>query len=131
VRFLWNRQPVELMGTRRVEGVKLVTTRLGEPDERGRRRPEPVPGSEQVLAADRVIIAFGFRPSPSPWFADHDIRIDGGGRVVVSGNSRLAYQTSNPRVFAGGDMVRGSDLVVTAVYEGREAAKAICQQLEV
>jgi glutamate synthase (NADPH/NADH) small chain len=131
VRFLWNRQPVELMGSRRVEGVKLVSTRLGAPDERGRRRPEPIPGSEEVLPADRVLIAFGFRPSPSSWFDDHGIDIDTGGRVVVTGPQRLPFQTANPRVFAGGDMVRGSDLVVTAVYEGREAAKAICQYLEV
>jgi glutamate synthase (NADPH/NADH) small chain len=84
-----------------------------------------------VLPADRVIIAFGFRPSPGPWFARHDIEIDSGGRVLVAGESRLPFQTANARVFAGGDMVRGSDLVVTAVYEGREAAKAICQMLEV
>jgi glutamate synthase (NADPH/NADH) small chain len=114
-----------------VEGVKLITTRLGEPDDRGRRRPEPVPGTEEVLPADRVIIAFGFRPSPSPWFEEHSISIDSGGRVLVAGESGLPYQTDNERVFAGGDMVRGSDLVVTAVYEGREAAKSICQYLGV
>ncbi len=131
VRFLWNRQPVEIMGSRRVEGVKLVATRLGEPDERGRRRPEPIPGSEEVIAVDRVLIAFGFRPSPAGWFEQHDIGIDHGGRVVVGQDQRLPFQTGNPRVFAGGDMVRGSDLVVTAVYEGREAAKAICRYLDV
>jgi glutamate synthase (NADPH/NADH) small chain len=131
VRFLWNRQPVELIGSRRVEGVKLVGTQLGAPDERGRRRPEPIPGSEEVLLADRVIIAFGFRPSPSAWFADHRIDTDNAGRVVVAGAERLPFQTANPRVFAGGDMVRGSDLVVTAVYEGREAAKSICRYLEI
>ena len=131
VRFLWNRQPVELMGTRRVGGVKLVSTRLGGTDPRGRRRPEPIPGSEVVLPADRVIIAFGFRPSPGRWFQSHDIGIDHGGRVTVAANGALPFQTSNPRVFAGGDMVRGSDLVVTAVYEGREAAKSICQYLGV
>ena len=132
VRFLWNRQPVELLGGRRVEGVKVVTTRLGDPDERGRRRPEPIPGTEEVLPADRVIIAFGFRPSPSPWFGDHGIAIDSGGRVMVAPEGgALPFQTGNPKVFAGGDMVRGSDLVVTAVYEGREAAKAICSFLDV
>jgi glutamate synthase (NADPH/NADH) small chain len=130
VRFLWNRQPVELIGSRRVDGVKLVSTRLGVADERGRRRPEPIPGSEEVLPADRVIIAFGFRPSPSDWFRQHRIDIDSGGRVLV-GADRLPFQTANPRVFAGGDMVRGSDLVVTAVYEGREAAKSICRYLEI
>jgi glutamate synthase (NADPH/NADH) small chain len=131
VRFLWNRQPVELIGSRRVDGVKLVSTRLGVADERGRRRPEPIPGSEEVLPADRVIIAFGFRPSPSAWFRQHRIDIDSGGRVLVAGADRLPFQSANPRVFAGGDMVRGSDLVVTAVYEGREAAKSICRYLEI
>ncbi len=131
VRFLWNRQPVEILGGRRVEGVKTISTRLGEPDERGRRRPEPVPGSEEVLPADRVIIAFGFRPSPSPWFADYRIDTDDGGRVVAGETGEFKFQTSNPKVFAGGDMVRGSDLVVTAVYEGREAAGGILDYLGV
>jgi len=114
-----------------VDGVKVITTRLGAPDDRGRQRPEPVPGTEAVLPADRVIIAFGFRPSPSPWFHAHGIAIDSGGRVLIAGDTHLPYQTANERVFAGGDMVRGSDLVVTAVYEGREAAKSICQYLGV
>jgi len=131
VRFLWNRQPVEILGGRRVEGVKTISTRLGEPDERGRRRPEPVPGSEEVLPADRVIIAFGFRPSPNPWFADFGIETDDGGRVLAVDGGEFKFQTSNPKVFAGGDMVRGSDLVVTAVYEGREAAGGILDYLGV
>jgi len=76
VRFLFNRQPVEIVGTERVEGVRVVTTRLGEPDERGRRRPEPIPGSEEIIPADRVVIAFGFQPSPAPWFADFGIETD-------------------------------------------------------
>jgi glutamate synthase (NADPH) small chain len=125
VRFLWNRQPLEILGRRRAEGVKLVTTRLGSPDERGRRRPEPVPGTEEVLAADRVLIAFGFRPSPAPWFAELGVDTDPGGRVLAPEQGRFPFQTTNPKVFAGGDMVRGSDLVVTAVYEGQEAANGI------
>ena len=125
VEFLYNRQPIEIVGDGKVEGVKLVTTQLGAPDNRGRRRPEPVPGTEEVLPCDRVIIAFGFRPNPADWFGDHGIGIDDGGRVVAKGQTH-AFQTGNPKVFAGGDMVRGSDLVVTAVYEGREAAKGIC-----
>ena len=131
VRFLWNRQPLEIVGGRQVEGVKLITTSLGEPDARGRRQPEPVPDTDEVLPADRVIIAFGFRPSPSPWFDDHDITLDDGGLVVATQSSRYKFQTGNPKVFAGGDMVRGSDLVVTAVYEGREAAQGILDYLEV
>lgn len=129
VQFLWNRQPVEIVGDGRVEGVKVIQTRLGAPDERGRRRPEPVPGSEEVIAADRILIAFGFRPSPADWFETNRIRVDERDRVVIAQNGALRYQTGNPKVFAGGDMVRGSDLVVTAVWEGREAAKGILAYL--
>ena len=125
VEFLFNRQPIEIVGSDSVEGVKLIETRLGKPDARGRRVPEPIPGSEQVLAADAVIIAFGFLPSPPDWFDQHDIRLHDTGRVRVSAAATTAFQTTNPKVFAGGDMVRGSDLVVTAVFEGREAAKGI------
>jgi len=129
VQFLWNRQPVEIVGDTHVEGVKLVTTELGPADARGRRTPVVVPGSEEIIAADRVIIAFGFRPNPQPWFDDHKIAIDQGGRVVAKGNTH-AFQTANEKIFAGGDMVRGSDLVVTAVFEGREAAKGILAYLD-
>ena len=129
VAFLWNRQPVEIVGNGKVEGVKLVTTELGPPDARGRRTPVVVPGSEEIVPADHVIVAFGFRPNPQPWFADYNITTDQGGRVIASGQPR-AYQTANPKVFAGGDMVRGSDLVVTAVWEGREAAKGILAYLD-
>ncbi len=130
VQFLFNRQPVEIVGDGKVEGVKFVLTQLGEPDERGRRRPEPVPGSEEIVAADAVLMAFGFRPSPPGWLEAIEVACDGSGRVVTSAGA-YPYQTSNPRVFAGGDMVRGSDLVVTAVWEGREAAKGILDYLQV
>ena len=131
VEFLWNKQPLELIGENgRVTGVKLATTRLGEADERGRRRPEVVPGSEEIIDADAVIIAFGFRPNPASWFKDFNIKINEWGGVQASQNLALKFQTSNPKVFAGGDMVRGSDLVVTAVFEGREAAQGILNYLQ-
>jgi glutamate synthase (NADPH/NADH) small chain len=131
VQFLWNRQPIEIVGTDRVEGVKVVTTQLGEPDERGRRRPEPVAGSEEIIMADRVIIAFGFRPSPADWMTEAGIETDERGRVKAPADQPFKHQTTNPKVFAGGDMVRGSDLVVTAVYEGRQAAEGILDYLDV
>ncbi|KPJ90636.1 MAG: glutamate synthase [Gammaproteobacteria bacterium SG8_11] len=131
VKFLWNRQPIEIVGDGKVEGVKMVTTQLGEPDERGRRTPEPIPGSEEIVPADRVIIAFGFRPSPAPWFEEFGIALDDRGRVKAPAHSQFKHQTANPKIFAGGDMVRGSDLVVTAVYEGRQAAEGILDYLEV
>ena len=131
VEFLFNRQPIEIVGDERVEGVKLVTTQLGAPDARGRRVPQAVPGSEEVIPADAVIIAFGFLPSPPAWLASHDIRLHDSGRVRVSAARAQPFQTTNPKVFAGGDMVRGSDLVVTAVFEGREAARGILNYLGV
>lgn len=127
VRFLWNRQPLELVGHMEVEGVKVIRTRLGEPDARGRCRPEAVAGSEETIPADRVIIAFGFRPDPPPWLEATGIEVDAVGRVKASEDSRYAFQTSNAKVFAGGDMVRGSDLVVTAVFEGRQAAAGMLE----
>ena len=131
VEFLFNAQPTEIIGSDAVEGVKIVQTRLGAPDARGRRIPETIPGSERVLEADAVIIAFGFLPNPPPWFDKHDIRVHTNGRVRVSAAHATPFQTTNPKVFAGGDMVRGSDLVVTAVFEGREAAKGILRHLGV
>ncbi|HXF08635.1 MAG TPA: FAD-dependent oxidoreductase [Candidatus Acidoferrales bacterium] len=130
VRFLFNRQPVEIIGNGRVEGVKFVTTQLGAPDARGRRQPEVIPGSEEVIPADQVIMAFGFRPSPADWMSDFGIALESDGRVRTQGHAHTG-QTSNPKVFAGGDMVRGSDLVVTAVFEGREAAQGILDHLGV
>ncbi len=130
VQFLWNRQPVEIVGNGKVEGIKLVTTELGAPDARGRRTPVVIEGSEEIIPCDRVVVAFGFRPNPQPWFAALDITTDQAGRVVAKGHKH-AYQTANAKVFAGGDMVRGSDLVVTAVYEGREAAKGMLEFLGV
>ena len=131
VNFMWNRQPIEIVGNGRVEGVKVITTKLGEADERGRRRPEPVAGSEEIIMADAVIIAFGFQPSPADWFKDFNIDIDERGRVKAPFNQEFKHQSSNPKIFSGGDMVRGSDLVVTAVYEGREAAEGILDYLEI
>ena len=131
VEFLFNRQPIEIVGSEAVEGVKLVSTQLGVPDVRGRRVPQPVPDSEEIVPADAVIIAFGFLPSPPTWLSEHAIRLHDSGRVRVSSAEAQPFQTTNPKVFAGGDMVRGSDLVVTAVFEGREAARGILNYLGV
>jgi glutamate synthase (NADPH/NADH) small chain len=131
VTFLFNAQPIEIVGSDKVEGVKLVGTRLTEPDRRGRRVPEAVPGTEQTVPADAVIIAFGFLPNPPDWFAPHQIALQANGRVRVASAPERRFQTTNPKVFAGGDMVRGSDLVVTAVFEGREAAQGILRHIGV
>ena len=132
VNFLFNRQPVEIVGGENgVTGIKLVETKLGEPDENGRRRPVVIEGSEKVLPADAVIIAFGFQPSPAPWFADFGIELNSWNGVVAPEEQQYKFQTTNEKVFAGGDMVRGSDLVVTAIWEGRQAAEGILDYLNV
>jgi glutamate synthase (NADPH/NADH) small chain len=129
--FLFNRQPIEILAEDgKVAGVKVVQTRLGAPGPRGRRVAENVPGTEEIIPADAVIVAFGFNPSPADWFETHEIRVHPNGRTRVSADRVTAFQTTNPKVFAGGDMVRGSDLVVTAVFEGREAAKGILGYLQ-
>ncbi|WP_049723518.1 FAD-dependent oxidoreductase [Gilvimarinus polysaccharolyticus] len=131
VEFLFNRQPVAIVGEGKVEGVKVVTTQLGEPDENGRRRPEPIAGSEEILPADVVLVAFGFRPSPPEWLAEQQVDVNSWGGIVAPEQQAFKFQTSNSKIFAGGDMVRGSDLVVTAIWEGREAAEGILDYLNV
>jgi glutamate synthase (NADPH/NADH) small chain len=132
VHFLWNLQPLEIVVGEEgnVAGVKVVSTRLGDPDERGRRRPEPVAGTEALLDADAVILAFGFRPSPPDWLKKHNISLRQDLLIDASETGELPFQTSNEKVFAGGDAVRGSDLVVTAIAEGRRAAESILDYLE-
>lgn len=131
--FEFNVQPVELTldvdGT--VNGVRMLRTALGEPDAQGRRRPVPVAGSEFVMPADAVIMAFGFTPHAMPWLQAQGVDTDDRGRIRASVESRYRYQTSNPQIFAGGDAVRGADLVVTAMAEGRHAAQGIMDWLGV
>lgn len=133
VRFLWNLQPLALIcdDQHRLTGVKVVTTQLGEADSRGRQRPEQVKGTEAVLDADAVIMAFGFRPSPPDWLMDNGVVLTQQQLIETGKEGRYPFQTSNDRVFAGGDAVRGSDLVVTAIAEGRKAAESILEFLGV
>jgi glutamate synthase (NADPH/NADH) small chain len=122
VEFLFNRQPLAI----EPGGVRVVETTLGQADAGGRRAPIAVAGSETLLQADAVILAFGFRASPAPWFAEHGIGLGEGGRIATLDK---AGRTANSKVFAGGDNVRGADLVVTAVHDGREAGDAIARML--
>ncbi|NAZ45713.1 FAD-dependent oxidoreductase [Vibrio toranzoniae] len=133
VKFMFNLQPIglELNNAGHVVGVKVVKTALGEPDDAGRRRPEPVEGSEHVLEADAVIMAFGFQPHAMEWLEPFGVELDQWGRIKAPGQQEFQYQTTNSKIFAGGDAVRGSDLVVTAIDEGRKAAEGILDYLEV
>ena len=127
--FNFNIQPIDILGNKKVEGIKTVQTMLGEADHNGRRIPIPVPDSEKIYDADVVIVAFGFRASPAEWFDDFDIKIKKDGLVIAEENQEFKFQTTNKKVFSGGDMVRGSDLVVTAIWEGREAGKSIIKYI--
>ena len=126
VRFRFNVQPLEIIEKQgKVTAVRVIETRLGLADESGRQRPEPIEGSERDVEADAVIVAYGFRASPENWFEEFGIKTNQWGLVEASDNDELAFQTSNPKVFAAGDMVRGADLVVTAIADARKAADGI------
>jgi glutamate synthase (NADPH/NADH) small chain len=130
VLFRFNVQALEIMQREGVAtAVRVVETRLGLPDESGRQRPEPVEGSERCIEADAVIVAYGFQASPANWFEEFDIKTNQWGLVEASESGEHAFQTSNPQIFAAGDMVRGADLVVTAIADARKAADGIVAYL--
>lgn len=131
VEFLWNRQPVEIVQLANGLGVKMVTTELGEPDAKGRRAPVAIAGSEEIIECDHVIVAFGFQVKPEDWFAGNGIKTDERGRTIAAERQTFKHQTSHAKVFAGGDQVRGADLVVRAVFEGRQAAEGMLAYLGV
>ncbi|UCF93093.1 MAG: NAD(P)-dependent oxidoreductase [Desulfobacterales bacterium] len=129
VHFLLLNQPVDYVTTdhNRLQGVKLVRTRLGEPDDSGRRRPEPIAGSTWVLEADVVIEAIGNRaPEESPEWYPH-VKVNGQKLIQADPASG---KTSAAGIFAGGDIVRGPALVVQAVQDGKVAARAIKAYLD-
>jgi glutamate synthase (NADPH/NADH) small chain len=129
VQFLFQRQPLEILGREgRVHAVRLVETALVDRGD-GRPLPQNVAGSEYEIAADVVIQAFGFLPSPPDWLASHGVALAANGKVITGADGALPQQSSHPRIFAGGDNVRGADLVVRAVYDGREAAGSIAELL--
>ena len=109
IRFLVN--PVAFVGDGRVEAVRCAEMRLGEPDASGRRRPEPVPGSEFEIPVDTVVKAIGQRPRDE--FLELLESVDEDGR------------TADPRVFAAGDAVNGGASVVQAVREAKRAVAAL------
>ena len=132
VKFLWNLQPLDIqVNADKAIGVSMVKTRLGAADANGRRRAEQVTGTEHTLKADAVIQAFGFQPDPAPWLLDEGVTTNSWNGIIAPSESEFPFQTANPKIFAGGDVVRGSDLVVTAIDEGRRAAEAILDLLEV
>jgi len=126
VEFEFYASPKEVLKNENGEvvGVRMVKTQLSEPDESGRQRVEEISGSEFTVPADVVIFALGFDPVAYPFLAENGIETDKWGGIIVDEN----YETTKPGVYAGGDCHRGADLVVTAVRDGREAAKAMVKK---
>ena len=120
--FLLLNQPREYAadGQGNLTGLKLVRTRLGQPDASGRRAPEEITGSEWVLDVQLAVEAIGNRPDTADWSGI--LAVDRKGMIVADSETR---KTSAKTVFAGGDIVRGPALVVDAVQDGKLAARAI------
>ncbi|RME36559.1 MAG: dihydropyrimidine dehydrogenase subunit A, partial [Deltaproteobacteria bacterium] len=128
VKFEFLRNPTRLVAENgKIVGVEVVKMELGEPDESGRRRPQPVPGSEYVIPCDMVIPAIGQDPDLS--FIDEDLGIETTrwSTVVTRGG---VLMTDCKGIFAGGDCEIGPMTVVAAVGQGRRAARAMARYLE-
>ena len=110
----------------RVKQVETVSFELGEPDASGRRSPVRIDGSEELLEFDTVIIAIGSRSNPLIRQTVPEIQFNEKGNIIVDDN----METSLKNVFAGGDIVLGAATVISAMGQGREAAKAINERLK-
>jgi glutamate synthase (NADPH/NADH) small chain len=128
VEFEFYTSPKELIvdDSGKVVAIEMIKTKLGQPDRDGRQRVEEVVGSEFKVEADVVIFALGFDNVEYPFLLNNGIETDKWGGVLVDEN----YQTTKNGVYAGGDCHRGADLVVTAVRDGRDAAKAMVEMLK-
>ena len=116
------RNPVEFIGENgKLSKVKVIEMELGEPDESGRRRPVPISGSEYELPADDVMLAIGEKPELS-FLNSSNIDITDWGTIKAD---ELTLQTSNPKVFAGGDTVTGPASFIDAVAHGMRVAESI------
>ena len=108
-----------------VTGMECIRMELGEPDEKGRRRPVPVPGSEFILDVDTVIIAIGTSPNPLIKSTTANLEVNRHGGIIVTEEGL----TSRENVYAGGDAVTGAATVISAMGAGKTAAAAIDKQL--
>jgi len=124
---LYQTLPIRFLGDDEghVSAVRLQRVEMGEPDESGRRRPEPVIGSEFDVPADAVVIAIGYKVEKLLFQTTPDLGATDWGTVATDESGR----TSRPGVFAAGDSVRGADLLVTALADAKRAAGAIDEYL--
>jgi len=122
VSFEFNVQPQAILRNRKgqVTGFEIIRTKMGRPGPDGRCQPQPIDGSAFELPAGVLIMAFGFRPHDMPWLRGLGIKQDRWGNIATGGNGRTATQTSHDKIFAAGDVVTGTDLVVTAMAAGRQ-----------
>lgn len=137
IEFLLLNNPVEILGyenpdDRRdprngfVTGMKCIKMQLGEPDERGRRRPIPIEGSEFVLDVDTVVISIGTSPNPLIKSTTAGLEVNKRGGIIVEEDTGA---TTKEGVYAGGDAVTGAATVISAMGAGKTAAKAIDEYL--
>ena len=128
VDFQWLTLPTEYSGNGSLKNVRTVLMQLGEPDESGRRKPEPKEGTEKDLDVDLAIEALGFEPEDLPKLFDHNnLTVTRWGTLKINYKNMM---TSIDGVFAAGDIVRGASLVVWGIKDGRDAAKNIIEYLE-
>ena len=133
VKFLLLTNPTEIIGYQNpddprdpkngfVSGMKCIRMELGEPDEKGRRRPVAIPNSEFILDVDTVIIAVGTSPNPLIKDTTEGLNVNSRGGIIVED---ATGKTSRDKVYAGGDAVTGAATVISAMGAGKVAAKAI------
>jgi glutamate synthase (NADPH/NADH) small chain len=128
VEFHFLRNPTRIIGDEDdfVEKIEVIKMRLGEPDESGRRRPIAQEGTEYTINVDMVIMAIGTRANPLFTETVPGLNLNKWGYLET--NEHL--QTSISNVFAGGDIVTGSATVISAMGQGRKAAKSIHKYLQ-
>ena len=128
VEFVWLTNPKSFVGSNKVEAVEVNKMKLGIPDSSGRRRPEIDKGSEYNIPADLVIKSLGFDPENLPKLFDaKELVVSKWGTLKIDLRS---MQTNLDGIFAAGDIVRGSSLVVWAIRDGRDAATQIEKYLQ-
>ena len=109
-----------------VSGMKCIKMELGEPDERGRRRPIPIEESEFVLDVDTVIMSIGTSPNPLIKMTTEGLEVNKRGGIIVEESTG---ETTRKGVYAGGDAVTGAATVISAMGAGKLAAKSIDEYL--
>ena len=124
IEFMLLTNPIRFIGNDRgfLEKVECVKQRLSEPDQSGRRRPEPIEGSNFTLDIDTAVIAIGQSPNPIIQQTTEGLQTTRHGTIVVNEET---MQTALPGVYAGGDVVSGAATVISAMGAGKKAAKAI------